>query len=167
MKKIFLIWLPILLIVSVLSGCIRVNEDHPALPPVDSNISEDLNSVDEPSLPAPVDDQLHGDDFLPTGWPIYENIEYKFQISYPEQFNALDNADSLYGWENGIVLFYDGGQAFNIVIQWWNSEEEIESKFPGMMEQVVTYKVYDKFLTIFNITGEPQFEEIVNSFRVH
>src|SRR4030042_2813697 len=51
------------------------------------------------------------------GWLTYANSQYGFSISYPEDYKALSDQNNLYGWPNGLVLFYKGGQSYDIAVE--------------------------------------------------
>ena len=40
------------------------------------------------------------------GWNKYRSEEYDFEIFYPNDYEALDDANNLYGWPNAVVLLY-------------------------------------------------------------
>ena len=62
-------------------------------------------------------------------WQTYTNEEYGFQFSYPDEFEALDDENNLYGWPNAVVLLYQGGQAYDIPVEVWDSESEYQQAY--------------------------------------
>jgi len=105
---------------------------------------------------------------LEEGWLRYENSEYGFAISFPETYQALDDEENLYGWPNGVVLIYNGGQAYDIAIEAWDSEGEYLAMYPAdnpnydyQVEQIG-----DKYLTILDATKEEGNAEVIATFEV-
>lgn len=103
---------------------------------------------------------------IPTGWNTYRNDQIGFEISYPTNYQALDDANNLYGWTNGVVLLYNSGQSYDIAIQLWNSQVEYESEFSGQMGNITVHPVGNQFLTIMNITQEPENPAIIATFHL-
>lgn len=101
-----------------------------------------------------------------SGLLIYKNTKYGFEISYPKTYKALDSADDLSGYPNGAVLIYNGGQAYDIVIEVWNTKTEYENKFGAMIKDVTVKESNGKFITIQNATDEPENAQIIASFKL-
>lgn len=99
---------------------------------------------------------------VPEGWLAYESTNYGFVISYPDSYEALDDANNLYGWENGIVLLYSGGQSYDIAVEAWDTVAEYESKYPG--GNYVVLQVGGQYLTAVNLNMTPVGGEILASF---
>ena len=104
------------------------------------------------------------EEILPENWLSYDNTEYGFSISYPNNYKALDDSENLYGWPNAVVLLYGGGQSYDIVVEAWDSKAEYESKYPS--EELVVSKIGDKYITVADITKESENTEIIESFWV-
>jgi hypothetical protein len=101
---------------------------------------------------------------IPSGWQTYTNTQYGFTISFPANFKALTDKDNLYGWPNGVVLIYGGGQAYDIVIEVWTTEAEYKAKYPG--ETLPVYQVNGKFLTISDQTKSAENASIIATFNL-
>lgn len=101
---------------------------------------------------------------IPAGWQTYTNAQYGFTISFPANFKALSDKDNLYGWPNGVVLIYRGGQAYDIAIEVWSTEAEYKAKYPG--EALDVYKVNGKFLTIADQTKSAENTAIIATFNL-
>jgi len=101
---------------------------------------------------------------IPPNWLTYKNSEYGFEISYPENFQALDDQENLYGWPKGVVLLYGGGQSYDIAIEAWDSQSEYESKYPS--NDLVVNKIGDKYITVADITKEEENTEIISTFKI-
>jgi len=100
------------------------------------------------------------------GWSVYRNEEYGFEISYPSNYEALDNADNLYGWPNAVVLLYNGGQAYDVVVEAWDSMTEYTSKHPTTETFDVEIKtIGGKFISATNYTNESSNSEIVLTLK--
>ncbi len=98
-------------------------------------------------------------------WQTYTNQEYGFQFSYPEEFEALDDENNLYGWPNALVLLYQGGQAYDIPIEIWDTEAEYQQKYQNRLSELIVKQINGKFLTFHNNTDVDLFQEITNSFQ--
>ncbi|MFH1561563.1 MAG: hypothetical protein ABID04_03230 [Patescibacteria group bacterium] len=102
---------------------------------------------------------------LPQGWTTYENSEYGFEISFPDSYKALDDSNNLYGWPNGIVLLYQGGQSYDIAIEIWDSPTEYQTKYP--MENLKVEKIGDQYLTVADITKQPKNADIIDTLTIN
>jgi len=98
------------------------------------------------------------------GWKVYKSERYGFEISYPNTYQALDDKDNLYGWPKAVVLLYNGGQAYDIAIEAWNSQSEYQSKYPSQANLTVS-KIGDKYITILDSTQEEGNSEIIATFK--
>ena len=106
------------------------------------------------------------EEVLPSGWSTYENSENGFEISYPESYLALDDEDNLYGWPNGIVLLYKGGQAYDIVIEVWDAQTEFNDKYGTDNENLTFYKIGNKYITIMDNTNDPENADVIATFKI-
>lgn len=96
------------------------------------------------------------------GWSVYQSEEYGFEISYPSSYEALDDANNLYGWPNAVVLLYNGGQAYDVVVEAWDSMTEYTSKHPATETFDVEIKTINgKFISVTNYTNEENNSEIL------
>lgn len=102
---------------------------------------------------------------VPAGWSTYSNSQYNFEISYPSTYQALDSENDLYGWPDAIMLFYKGGQSYDIVIEVWDTEAEYQSKYSNLDFNVEVKEVEDKFLTITDMTKELENAQIISTFE--
>ncbi len=100
---------------------------------------------------------------IPKGWQTYKNVKYGFQISYPPTWKALDDKENLYGWPNGVVLLYKGGQSYDIPVEVWDSEAQYKAKYPN--QSVIVYKIGNKFITMLDVNKEPDAPTIIASFK--
>lgn len=100
---------------------------------------------------------------VPSGWQTYTNSQYGFSISFPPDYKALTDKDNLYGWPKAVVLIYAGGQAYDVVIEVWNTEGEYKAAHPG--ENLTVYEIDGKFVTAFDQTKNAETESIINTFH--
>lgn len=110
-----------------------------------------------PSVPVPTTSTK-------AGWQIYQNDQYGFSLSYPPQFQALTDAQNLYGWPNAVVLFYSGGQSYDLPVEVWNSQAEYETKYPAGMANLTVKQVGNKYITLVNSNFSPVVDEIIATF---
>ena len=101
---------------------------------------------------------------IPAGWLTYENSEYGFEISYPSTYEALDDQNNLYGWPNGVVLLYQGGQAYDVVIEAWNSESEYMDKYSTSLGDVTVKEYEDGYITLLDNTQETMNPQVISTF---
>jgi len=101
---------------------------------------------------------------IPTNWQTYTNEQYQFQISYPPSYKALDDADNLSGWPEGVLLLYKGGQAYDIVIEVWEQPADYLAKYGTGSFDYTVKQIDGTYITILNSTAEPDSAEIISSF---
>jgi hypothetical protein len=103
----------------------------------------------------------------PEGWLTYDNDAYGFYFHYPPQYEVLTDETNLYGWENGIVLLYNGGQSYDIAVQVWESAEEMGAFYGGEDERLHVYPVGVQIISVMNITNEAESDAIIESFTIY
>jgi len=95
----------------------------------------------------------------------YKNDKYSFEIKYSSDFEVLDDEKNLYGWPNAVVLFYKGGQSYDMAVEVWNSKAEYQSKYSDVSNLTI-YKTEDgKYITLSNINKDFEVDELISSFK--
>jgi hypothetical protein len=102
---------------------------------------------------------------VPQGWLTYTNTQYGFEISYPEDFKALDDAENLYGWPDAVVLFYAGGQSYDMPVEVWDTKTEYENKYSTQIDNLTVKRVGDKYITLLNMNRQAEVDQIIETFK--
>lgn len=98
--------------------------------------------------------------------PKYTNSTYGFEVSYPDSYQLMTDSENLYGHPNGVALLYKGGQAYDIVIEVWDTEAEYQAAYVGRANDLKVIQNQGKFITILNNTQEPDNQAIIDSFKL-
>ncbi len=102
---------------------------------------------------------------IPYGWGTYTNEEYGFEISYPSSYKALTDKENLYGWPNGIVLIYGGGQSYDLAIEHWSTQLDYENKYKNQ-SNITVKKIGDVYISMLNANFESEVDEIIKTFKI-
>jgi hypothetical protein len=102
----------------------------------------------------------------PAGWLTYQNLNIGFEISYPPNYEALDDEDSLYGWPNGLLLLYKGGQSYDIAIQIWDSQQDLDANYPVEGDRITTVQSGNKIISIFDVTEDSENAAVIATFHL-
>jgi hypothetical protein len=132
------------------SGKLQWNKENQTPSPVPSTTS----------TPAPVPSPT-----LKAGWKVYKNEQYGFELSYPDNYQALDDEDNLYGWPKAVVLFYGGGQSYDLAVEVWNTEAEYKAKYNNPIYDLTVKEAGGKYITLLNTNKESAVTEIISTFR--
>lgn len=129
-------------------------QTDPTFPTPVTNNEENSNTTPTPKTTAETDNTL-----------TYKNSEYGFEFEYPKGYEALDDSDNLYGWKNGIVLLYGGGQAYDFAVQVWSSTEDFENNFGPNKEDVEIVEGNGKVFSLYNVSGNEKLQEVIDTFK--
>lgn len=97
---------------------------------------------------------------------VYKNDKYGFEISYAKPFKALSSKDDLYGYTNGVVLLYTGGQAYDVVVEVWDTKAAYESEYQFRLSDVTVFESKGKFVTLLDNAKTPESKKIIESFKL-
>lgn len=103
---------------------------------------------------------------IPAGWLTYKNFANGFEISYPTNYQALDNKDALSAYPHGIILLYTGGQAYDVIIETWNTKDQYESIYASRLSDITVLKSNGKFITLLDDTHSPDNKKIIETFKL-
>ena len=101
---------------------------------------------------------------IPTGWKTFISEKYGFSISFPASYKALTDKDDLYGWPNGVVLLYNGGQSYDLAIEHWNSLEEYEKVYKNETRTYIK-NIGREYISLLNMNNTTEVEKIIETFR--
>jgi hypothetical protein len=96
---------------------------------------------------------------------LYENSEYGFELWYSPEYKVLADSENLYGYPHGVALLYQGGQAYDLVIEAWDSQAEYEAAYGSRMSDLTVIQAKGKFITILDNTLTPENQEIIATFK--
>jgi hypothetical protein len=122
--------------------------------------SEPSTTVGQSPVVTPSSTNIHMD------WLTYTNATYGFEIMYPKTYQALTDKDSLYGWPKAIAVLYNGGQAYDIVIEAWDTEEEYKGKYGQGNYTFIVNKIRDKYITVTSFTDDADNKGIIETFKI-
>jgi hypothetical protein len=146
------------LLMVLLAGCTISIDLGTDSPPTDTPELPPPAASAPPATPEPTP--------LPVGWAIYRSEDEGFEIAYPTSYAPLDDSDNLYGWPNGLLLLYNAGQSYDIVVQVWDSVEEYESALGSDVSRAMVFPSEGRFFTVMDITQEPDNASVIATFRL-
>lgn len=152
-----LIFLVILGLLGTAAAYFLGSLNHPEAPPIPP-------PPPEPPIKPTITESL-SPPAVSSGWQTYQNQKYGFAISYPEDYQALDDQENLYGYPQGVVLLYQGGQAYDIIIEVWDNQSDYEGKYASRIADLTVKKIGQKFLTLLDNTQETENNAVIATFK--
>ncbi len=101
-----------------------------------------------------------------SGLSTFKNDKYDFEISYPKQFKILNSEDDLSAYPNGVLLLYSGGQAYDVVIEVWDTKAKYESEYASRLSDLTVIESGSKFITLLDNIKTPESKKIIESFKL-
>lgn len=95
----------------------------------------------------------------------YTNEKYGFELTYDAPYKVLVDKDNLYGYPNGVILIYKGGQAYDIVVEAWDTKAAYEKQYSSQMAKVTVLENKGKFITFFDNTESDGNNKIIESAK--
>jgi hypothetical protein len=97
---------------------------------------------------------------------VYKNEKYGFEFTYDDPYKVLVGKDDLYGYPNGVALIYNGGQAYDIVVEAWDTVAAYETEHAGNLANLTAFESKGKFITFYDNTQELGNKKIIGSVSV-
>lgn len=119
--------------------------------------SESSSPLPSPEAVVAVQPQANGE--LQT----YVNEQFGFSFSYPKKYRATVDKT---GWPKAVVILYDGGQSYNLVVEVAQSAAEYQdlNVTNGIGETIVKSEE-DLFIVMRNLNSDPEISQVIESFR--
>ncbi|MFC1622234.1 hypothetical protein ACFL13_02560 [Patescibacteria group bacterium] len=95
----------------------------------------------------------------------YKDDELNFDILFPAGCGVSNEELDTYGWPNGVVLIYCGGETYDVAVEVWDTEEEFRDKYPDEENLVVEMLEDGRYLTVVDIANEQYSANILKTFR--
>ncbi|MFC1622235.1 hypothetical protein ACFL13_02565 [Patescibacteria group bacterium] len=154
--------IPLILLLLILASVIYFNPKQPAneiMGEMPTPVKEEVAVIEETEET----EETTEEEAVDTDQPSYVNEEIGFGISFPEDCEALDDETNLYGWSNGVVLIYCGGQAYDVAVEVWDTEDEYEAKYLDGVD-IVEELSDGRYLTVVDMTKSDVTADILSSF---
>jgi hypothetical protein len=97
---------------------------------------------------------------------VYFNEQYNFELTYSKPYKVLTSKADLYGYPNGLALLYTGGQAYDIIIEAWETQSAYEAHYATRLKDVTVLKTPEKFITLLNNTDTPENQKVIDSAKL-
>lgn len=98
-----------------------------------------------------------------SSWKTYKDETLGFQITYPPSFKVTEDK---YGWPKAVLILYQGGQSYDLVIEVWNSESEYLAKYTNQSTGTLTVKQKgSQYFTLLNGNKDATVDQIISTFE--
>jgi hypothetical protein len=102
----------------------------------------------------------------PVSGTSYTNEKYGFSLTYDKPYKLLIDKDNLYGYPHGVALLYAGGQAYDLVIEAWDTKAAYESEYGSRVSDLTVFQNKGKYITVLDNTGSAANKKIIESIKL-
>lgn len=164
-----LIIIPVVIVLAVAAFIYFQSQNTPTTP-VQVTPTAPAQATQSPTMPSPTASSSSATPVPTTAvtsdLSVYKNAKYGFTVAYPKPYKVLDSKDDLSGYPKGVALLYTGGQSYDIVIEVWDTKAEYEANYEARVSDLKVVESKGKFITIFDNTGSPENQKIIESFKL-
>lgn len=96
----------------------------------------------------------------------YKNDTYGFELTYAAPYRLQTSKEDLYGYPHGVALLYSGGQAYDIVIEVWDTEAAYKTEYGPRVSDLTVLQNKGKYITILDNTGSSENKQIIESVKL-
>lgn len=98
---------------------------------------------------------------IPADWKTYQVPNTTISLRYPPSYQLVDDT---YGWPRSIILFYDNGQSYELVVEKWTSLADFRRE--RRRDPDYFTKVADGYITFYNNNQDPVVAQVLSTIEV-